>query len=131
MVEPAFAPQQLDLVFHALADETRRAILRLLSRAEHTVGELAERFPMSLAAVSKHLQVLDRAALIARKRVGRTQVIRLNATGLRPAEEWLAYYETFWTQQLDALQTYLEGEDDEHTHSKQHSTPGSNDRRAT
>jgi DNA-binding transcriptional ArsR family regulator len=120
MVESiAIPPQQLDRIFHALSDETRRAILRLLSRAEHTVGAIAEQFPISLAAVSKHLQVLDSAALISRRRDGRSQIVRLNAQSLRPAEAWLAYYETFWTQQIDALQNYLEnnqGESDAATH---------------
>jgi DNA-binding transcriptional ArsR family regulator len=66
---------------------------------------------MSLAAVSKHLKVLESAELIARERRGSFQIVRLNAATLRPAEEWLAYYEKFWTRQLDALQTYLEGEE--------------------
>jgi DNA-binding transcriptional ArsR family regulator len=67
---------------------------------------------MSLAAVSKHLKVLEAAELIARERRGSFQIVRLRANGLRPAEEWLAYYEQFWSAQLDALQTYLEGESD-------------------
>jgi DNA-binding transcriptional ArsR family regulator len=102
--------RQLDLVFHALSDGTRRSILRFVSQQEHSVGAIAEQFPISLAAVSKHLKVLDEAALISRRREGRSQVVSLNAQSLRPAEQWLAYYENFWTQQLDALQTYLEGD---------------------
>ncbi len=68
---------------------------------------------MSLAAVSKHLNVLEAAELIARERRGSFQIVRLNAKSLKPAEEWLAYYETFWNRQLDALQTYLEGEEND------------------
>ena len=66
---------------------------------------------MSLAAVSKHLKVLEAAELIARERRGSFQIVRLHAKGLRPADEWLAYYEAFWSTQLDRLQTHLEGTD--------------------
>ena len=106
---------QLDSIFHALSDATRRAILRDVARAEKTVTEIARPYPVSLAAVSKHLKVLAAAELIERRKRGSHQMVRLNARTLRSAEEWLAYYETFWTRQLDALQTYLEkGEDDGH-----------------
>lgn len=74
------------------------------------MGELARPHRMSLAAVSKHLKVLESAELIARERRGNFQIVRLNAINLKPAEEWLAYYETFWNRQLVALQTYLEDE---------------------
>ena len=105
---------RLDSVFHALSDATRRAILRDVARREKTVGEIAKPYRMSLAAVSKHVKVLESAELVARERRGSFQIVRLNAKSLRPAEEWLAYYETFWNDRLDALQTYLEkkGEDD-------------------
>ena len=101
---------RLDSLFHALSDETRRSILRTVSRREQTVGEIAKPYRMSLAAVSKHLKVLESAELIARERRGNFQIVRLNAPALRPATEWLAYYETFWNRQLDALQNLLEGE---------------------
>jgi DNA-binding transcriptional ArsR family regulator len=103
----------LDSIFHALSDSTRRAILRDISNREKTVGEIAKPYQMSLAAVSKHLKVLEAAELVARERRGNFQIVRLNARNLKPAEEWLAYYETFWNRQLDALQTYLEGDKDE------------------
>ncbi len=102
--------QRLDVVFHALSDRTRRTILRAVSTEARSVGEIARPFPVSLAAVSKHLKVLEAAELVTRERRGTTQMVRLNARAMRPADEWLAYYERFWTQQLDALQTYLEGE---------------------
>ncbi len=102
---------RLDRVFHALSDTTRRAILRDVAVAEKTVGEVARPYRMSLAAVSKHLKVLEAAELIARERRGSFQMVKLQAKGLRPAEDWLAYYERFWSRQLDALQTQLEGED--------------------
>jgi len=98
----------LDVVFHALSDSTRRAILRDVSREAKTVGEIAEPYSMSLAAVSKHLQVLERAELVKREKKGNFRMVQLNADTLRAAQEWLAYYETFWTGQLDALQNYLE-----------------------
>jgi DNA-binding transcriptional ArsR family regulator len=107
---------RLDEVFHALSDSTRRAILRDVSEKEKTVGEVAKPYRMSLAAVSKHLKVLEAAELIARERRGSFQIVRLNAKSLRPAEDWLAFYEKFWKEQIDALQSYLEseteGEDD-------------------
>lgn len=104
---------RLDSIFHALSDSTRRAILRDVSRREKTVGEIAKPYRMSLAAVSKHLKVLETANLVARERRGNFQIVRMNARTLKPAEEWLAYYETFWNQQIDALQTYLEGDEHE------------------
>jgi DNA-binding transcriptional ArsR family regulator len=106
MVELSVA--SLDSVFHALSDATRRAILLDVSREARTVGQIAEPYNMSLAAVSKHLQVLERADLIRREKKGNFRMVQLNADSLRAAQEWLAYYETFWTGQLDALQNYLE-----------------------
>jgi DNA-binding transcriptional ArsR family regulator len=101
---------RLDSVFHALSDATRRAILRDVATRERTVGEVAKPYRMSLAAVSKHLNVLESAELIARERRGSFQIVKLKAHNLRPADEWLAWYEKFWNRQIDALQSYLEGE---------------------
>jgi DNA-binding transcriptional ArsR family regulator len=102
---------RLDSIFHALSDTTRRSILRDVAAKSKTVSEIAKPYRMSLAAVSKHLKVLESAELIARERRGSFHIVRLKAASLRPAEEWLAYYEKFWSSQLDALQIYLEGED--------------------
>lgn len=107
---PVAEPATLDSIFHALADSTRRSILRDITRAEMTVGEIAHPYNMSLAAVSKHLDVLERAELIRRERKGTTRMVRLNPTRLQAAQEWLAYYEVFWKDALDRLQTHLEGE---------------------
>src|SRR5262252_1866392 len=101
---------RLDAVFHALSDSTRRLILRDVAAGEKTVSEVAKPYAMSLAAVSKHLNVLEEAELIVRQRRGSFQIVRLKANGLRPADEWLAFYERFWNEQIDALQSYLEGE---------------------
>ena len=98
----------LDSVFHALADATRRSILHEITRHERTVGELAQPYNMSLAAVSKHLDVLERASLIERERRGTSRVVRLNPKPLRAAQDWLAYYEAFWSSTLDRLQSHLE-----------------------
>jgi DNA-binding transcriptional ArsR family regulator len=106
---------RLDSVFHALSDATRRSILQDVAVKEKTVGEIARPYRMSLAAVSKHLNVLESAELIARERRGSFHIVRLRAHNLRPAEQWLAFYEKFWNQRIDALQTYLEGETDEHS----------------
>jgi DNA-binding transcriptional ArsR family regulator len=103
---------RLDAVFHALSDRTRRSILRDVAVKEKTVGEVARPYRMTLAAVSKHLNVLERADLIARERRGSFQIVKLQAQTLRPAEAWLAFYEKFWSRRIDALQIYLEGEED-------------------
>ncbi len=105
---------RLDSIFHALSDATRRSILRDVAVKDKTVGEVARPYRMSLAAVSKHLNVLESAELIARRRRGSFQIVRLKARNLRPAEQWLAWYDKFWNRQLDALQTYLEGDEHEH-----------------
>lgn len=112
----------LDQVFHALADTTRRAILRDITRHQKTVGEIAQPYNMSLAAVSKHLDVLERADLIRRERKGSCRMVRLNPHRLRTAQDWLAYYEKFWTSNLDALQNLLESETPTSSIAKPHRT---------
>ena len=99
---------QLDLIFHALSDATRRSILHGVARKEKTVGEIARPFRMSLAAVSKHLKVLERAKLIERRKEGSFQIVKLNAEALERAEHWISYYEQFWSRRLDALQELIE-----------------------
>lgn len=98
---------QLDLIFAALSDGTRRAMLKRLTAGELSVGELAEPLNMSLAAASKHIKALERAGLIRRTIEGRTHRCRLNARPLAGAREWLAYYEAFWNERLDALEREL------------------------
>jgi DNA-binding transcriptional ArsR family regulator len=97
-------PQRLDAVFHALADPTRRKMLRNLAGQERTVSELAAPFQMSLAAASKHIKVLERAGLVRRSVMGRTHTCRLNAKPLAAAGKWLSFYERFWDERLDALE---------------------------
>jgi DNA-binding transcriptional ArsR family regulator len=98
---------QLNVVFHALGDVTRRRMLRLLADGEHTVGQLAEPFRMSLAAASKHIKALESAGLIRREVRGRIHLCQLNAGPLAVADKWLAYYERFWHERLDRLEELL------------------------
>ena len=104
------ADARLDSIFHALSDPTRRSILRRVASEEKTVGDIAKPYRVSLAAVSKHLKVLEAAELITREKRGSFQIVRLNARPMKEAERWLAYYEKFWSARLDALQNLLEGE---------------------
>jgi len=102
---------QLNSVFHALGDATRRRMLRELASGERTVGQLAEPFAISLAAASKHIKALENAGLIRREVRGRTHLCRLDPGPLASAHEWLSYYERFWTDRLDVLERLLRNED--------------------
>ncbi|MEA2844843.1 MAG: hypothetical protein QOG78_124 [Rhodospirillaceae bacterium] len=102
---------QLDSVFHALGDATRRQMLRDLTRGERTVGQLAQPFAISLAAASKHIKVLENAGMIRREVRGRTHLCRLDPGPLASAHEWLGFYERFWTRRLDALEQLLREDD--------------------
>ena len=103
----------LDLVFHALADGTRRTLLHTIAQSTLSVGELAAPYAMSLAAVSKHLDVLERAALIRRERHGKSRMVLLNPRPLEAAEQWMAFYNQFWSDGLDRLQATLEKSEEE------------------
>jgi len=100
--------QRLDITFQALADPTRRGMLATLALGEKSIGELAEPFAMSFAGASKHVQVLERAGLLSRRKVGRTHLCSLRAEPLAEAEGWLKQWERFWTVRLDRLQTLVE-----------------------
>jgi DNA-binding transcriptional ArsR family regulator len=102
---------QLDSVFHALGDATRRHMLRELAGGERTVSQLAQPFAMSLAAASKHIKALENAGLIRREVRGRTHMCRLEPGPLASADQWLRYYERFWTGRLDALEQLLRDDD--------------------
>jgi DNA-binding transcriptional ArsR family regulator len=107
------ATDQLTKTFAALADPTRRAILARLSQGEATVGELAEPFPISVQAVSKHLKVLERAGLITRGRTAQLRPSRLDGTPLKEAADWLEDYRAFWQERFDRLDArLLDGTDD-------------------
>ena len=107
VVESPMSPDRLSLVFSALADPTRRAILARLASGAASVTELAAPFEMSLPAVSKHLKVLERAGLIARGREAQWRPCRLEAAPLREAAGWLEAYRQHWEESLDRLDAYL------------------------
>ena len=98
---------RLSATFSALADPTRRGILARLAQGEATVSELAEPYDMSMAAVSKHLKVLEGAGLIARGREAQWRPCKLDAAPLRDISDWVENYRRFWDESLDRLGDYL------------------------
>ena len=109
MVE--YSADNLDSVFHALSDPTRRAMLMRLAGGERKVGELAEPFDISLAAASKHIKVLESAGLVQREVQGRVHMCRLDVRPMHAGLEWMRHYEKFWTERLDVLEALLVAED--------------------
>jgi DNA-binding transcriptional ArsR family regulator len=97
------AADQLSVTFAALADPTRREILARLAGGEATVKELAEPFPITIQAVSKHLRVLERAGLVERRRMAQLRPARLRGEPLRDAADWLRLYRRFWEGGFDRL----------------------------
>ena len=104
---------RLDLVFHALSDQTRRAMLGRLARGEHTVGELASPYRMSLAAASKHIQTLERAGLVKRTVRGRIHYCRIDPRPLARADDWLRGYERLWDTRIERLVELLRHPDND------------------
>ena len=103
---------QLDKVFQALSDPTRRAILQRLAEGEALVKDLAQPFDMSKQAVSKHLQALEDAGLVVKMAEGRTTRVRLQPEMLRHVEDWVGFYRSFWTDSLAALASIVDGEEE-------------------
>jgi DNA-binding transcriptional ArsR family regulator len=103
----ATASRQLDQVFSALADPTRRAILARLAAGEATVNELVAPFELSQPTISKHLKVLEQAGLVSRSREAQFRPVRLNATPMAGAAEWLGGYRRFWDESFDRLDEYV------------------------
>lgn len=101
---------ELDSIFYALADPTRRQILKMVGEQTRSITELAEPFRMTLAAVSKHIKVLERAKLVKRTKQGRVHHCELDAAPLAKAEECIRFYQNFWNERLDHLALYLERE---------------------
>src|SRR5262245_32588054 len=121
-------PPQLDTVFRALGDATRRRMLRELASGERTVSQLAEPFAMSLAAASKHIKALENAGLIHREVRGRTHLCRLAPGPLAGAHQWLSFYERFWADRLDVLERLLRTEDAKNSPTRkkaEHQSPNS------
>ena len=118
------ATDQLSATFAALADPTRRAILARLASGEHSVTELAGPFDMSLPAVSKHLRVLERAGLIARRREAQWRRCRIDAAPLKEVASWAEHYRHIWEERFDRLDHYLQ-----HVHTKKEKSHGRQPRR--
>ena len=103
VVSVLIAPPEFDRVFAALADHTRRDIVRRAINAEEGVVELASHYPMSFAAVQKHVAVLERAGLVTKERIGRRKVVRTNLERLRIARRLLDQYEELWRARIDRM----------------------------
>lgn len=110
-MKSALTSDRLDDVFVALADGTRRSILARLSSGEARVTEVAAPFKISLNSVSKHIRILERAGLVARRRSGRDHYLSLNPRPLTQASDWLASRQRFWADRLARLQALLDEED--------------------
>jgi DNA-binding transcriptional ArsR family regulator len=99
-----------EAIFGALADPTRRAVLDLLRRGSQPAGQIAEAFPVSRPAISKHLRVLRRAHLVSEKRNGRHRFYHLNPEPLKTVDSWLEQYRGFWQTNLESLKKFVEAE---------------------
>jgi len=106
---------QLDQVFFALSDGTRRAILARLTEGSTTVGELAKPFNISKPAVSRHMKILERAGLIDRVVHGRQHTCSLSTIGLQTAEDWINFHRKFWESRFDALENLLKEQEPDKT----------------
>ena len=102
-----YQSQQLDGIFNALCDPTRRAILARLTDSDARVTEIAADFPISLNSISKHIRMLERAGLLRRSIVGRDHVLTLNAGPLAEAQAWIEKYRRFWEGRLAALDAFV------------------------
>src|SRR5579863_1296068 len=97
-------------IFSALADPTRRAVLDLLRQGTQPAGKIAQAFPVSRPAISKHLRLLRRAHLVEERREGRNRVYQINAEPLKAVDQWLNHYRVFWQANLTSLKTFVETE---------------------
>src|SRR6186997_1577465 len=102
-----YKTSQLDALFGAIADPTRRAILDRLAHGEARVTDIAADFPISLNSVSKHIRMLERAGLVRRSIIGRDHLLALDAGPLEEAQAWIEKYRRFWDDSLAALDTYV------------------------
>ena len=103
------ATKDLDLLFHALADATRRDIVRRAMAGAEGVAELADHYPMSFAAVQKHISVLERAGLVVKHQTGRRKLVHTDPRGLQAARQALDAYEATWRDRLDRMAEIVEG----------------------
>ena len=110
MVEYMALPGQSDLlsdIFQSLADATRRDILKRVAKKEMSVGEIAQRYNLTFAAVSKHLKVLEKAKLVVKRRQGKQQLVTMAPATIKDATNFLEYYQKLWDDRFDALEEYL------------------------
>ena len=107
--------EQLSLVFSALSDPTRRAMLLRLAKQEQSIAELSEPFAISKSAVTKHIKALENAGLLRRTIDGRVHQCRLQAEPLHTASDWMVFYQRFWDSKLDSLDAYLSAKPDSRT----------------
>jgi DNA-binding transcriptional ArsR family regulator len=105
--------ERLDATFRALADPTRRGMLASLALGEKSIGALGQPYAMSFAGAAKHVKVLEDAGLVARRKVGRMQLCRLNPGPLAEADRWLRQWESFWTANLDRLDALINAAQDQ------------------
>lgn len=107
-----YREQQIDDAFFALSHPVRRAVLDKLAQGEHSVADVAEPFDLSPAQMTKHLAVLERGGLLKRNKQGRTHYLQLQAEALEEVMQWVQRYEKFWDKRLDALEHFLDKEND-------------------
>lgn len=98
---------QLDNIFSSLADPTRRDIMKRLVSYELSVSEIAKAYNMSLAAVSKHIKVLEKANLLLRRRQGKLHILQANVTPLKEVDQWIDFYRKYWEEAFDEMDDYL------------------------
>lgn len=103
----SYSPEQMDSLFGALADPTRRNILERLTQSDLTVSEIAKPYDYSLPTISKHLSVLERAQLIKKNKVGREYRVHFESQTMRTVAEYVSFYKKFWTIQIDNLEKFL------------------------
>ncbi|MGI9542369.1 MAG: ArsR/SmtB family transcription factor [Cyclobacteriaceae bacterium] len=96
-----------DKVFSALADRNRRKIIELLHEKDATLLELAESFPISFQALSKHIKILESAHILSKKKQGKYRILSLKRDSLRPSLEWISYYSNFWNESFDKLDALI------------------------
>ncbi|WP_175639089.1 ArsR/SmtB family transcription factor [Metabacillus schmidteae] len=99
-------------VFQAIADPTRREVLRLLAKKELPITEITAHFPISRTAITKHLHILSEAELVSGKKVGREKIYQLHTEPLMELKDWLSYYEQFWDNKLSMLKHLVENDED-------------------
>lgn len=102
-------------VFQAIADPTRREVLKLLAEKELPISEITAHFPMSRTAIAKHLHILSEAEMVSGQKVGREKIYRLQPESFKEIEQWLSYYEKFWNNKLSMLQYLVEHEENADT----------------